>query len=165
MFTLSNILSFFRIPLAFVFLIQNSMFRFIAITLAMVTDSIDGYIARKKNNVTKFGAILDPIADKFFVYFALARLSFEGVLQPWQALSMMSRDLALICFAILALSMQKSFVIKSFKIGKFFTALQFLCLILLVFNIILPSFVFYGFFVLGILSLLELCLTISDRLG
>lgn len=156
MFTLSNGLSFLRFPLAFLFLVQNSYLRLFAIVLAMITDSVDGYIARKRKSVTQFGAILDPIADKFFVYFALINLSSEGALLSWQLLSMICRDLSILIFAFLALVLNKPFQVKSFKTGKIFTALQFLTLTALVFHISIPNFVFYGFCVLGLMAFFEL---------
>ena len=60
MLSLHNGLSFLRAPLAFLFLIENTTFRIVAILLAMLTDSIDGYLARRCKAVTRFGAILDP---------------------------------------------------------------------------------------------------------
>jgi CDP-diacylglycerol---glycerol-3-phosphate 3-phosphatidyltransferase len=67
---LSNILSLSRAGFALAFLQENPFFRLLAILLAMVSDFLDGYIARKQKMTTQFGAILDPIMDKFFVFFA-----------------------------------------------------------------------------------------------
>lgn len=50
--------------------------------LAGVTDIVDGYIARKFNQITMLGRILDPIADKFMVWAALISLSISRVI-PW----------------------------------------------------------------------------------
>ena len=163
MFTVSNGLSFLRFPLAFLFLIQNSYVRFIAIVLAMITDNLDGYIARKYKTITFFGTILDPLADKFFVYFGLISLNYEGMLLPWQLVSMLARDIAVVLFGFWALVSKKSFQVKSFKIGKLFTALQFLALIALVFHVFLPNFVFYIFYILGLLAFFELFFTMTDR--
>ncbi len=67
--TPSNIISLLRGPLAFLFIIDNSLCRGIAIILAMLTDSLDGYLARRYQTTTRLGAILDPAMDKFFVCF------------------------------------------------------------------------------------------------
>jgi len=66
MLTLSNALTFLRAPLALLFLSEVTALRIGAIIIAMVTDGIDGYLARRNSSVTKLGAILDPIMDKFF---------------------------------------------------------------------------------------------------
>lgn len=163
MFTLSNSLSFLRFPLAFLFLVQSSYVRLFAILLAMITDSIDGYIARKRKSVTQFGTILDPLADKFFVYFALISLNYEGILLSWQVFSMISRDISILLFGFLALVLKKPFQVKSFKIGKLFTALQFLALVALVFHVSIPTFVFYSFYILGLMAFFELYFTMTDR--
>ncbi|NGX48997.1 MAG: CDP-diacylglycerol--glycerol-3-phosphate 3-phosphatidyltransferase, partial [Candidatus Anoxychlamydiales bacterium] len=92
MITLSNALSIVRIPLALLFFWQNIYIRIIAIVLAMFTDSIDGYFARKYKSASKFGAYLDPAMDKFFVYFVLAILLLENHILLWQAFAMISRD-------------------------------------------------------------------------
>jgi phosphatidylglycerophosphate synthase len=93
MLTISNALSFSRIPLAFLFWVESPWVRLSAILLAMVSDSFDGYLARKNQSVSRFGAVLDPLADKFFVYFALSILLREGKLFFLQALAMLSRDI------------------------------------------------------------------------
>ena len=64
----------------------------------MATDSIDGYLARRNRSVTRFGAILDPAMDKFFVYFALSVFYFEGRLGMLEALAMLSRDFFLVLY-------------------------------------------------------------------
>lgn len=76
---------------------------------------------------------------------------------------MLARDIAVVLFGFWALIFKRSFQIKSFKVGKLFTALQFLALIALVFHIVLPSFIFYIFYFLGLLAFLELFFTMSDQ--
>src|SRR5581483_12415887 len=98
MLNLSNSLSLLRAPLAFLFLLENTTLRLVAIVLAMLTDSIDGYLARRYQGTTRFGAILDPAMDKFFVLFALVVFVLEKKLLLWQAGAMLSRDFALCLF-------------------------------------------------------------------
>jgi CDP-diacylglycerol---glycerol-3-phosphate 3-phosphatidyltransferase len=158
MLSLHNSLSFLRAPLAFLFLIENTTFRIIAILLAMLTDSIDGYLARRCKAVTRFGAILDPAMDKFFVFFALTILLLEGKLELWQALSMISRDFFLLLFGLyLSLTGHwESYRFTSIRWGKVTTALQFLILIGLTLSVFFPSYL-YGIFVLfGMLAFIEL---------
>ena len=160
MITLSNGLSVIRIPLAFLFLWQNIYIRIIAITLAMITDSIDGYFARKYKSASRFGAFLDPAMDKFFVYFVLSIFIIEGNIRPWQALAMISRDFSLVFFGIFLTIMDKwkNYKIKAIRWGKVTTALQFCVLIGLTLNFQFSVYVYVIFITLGILSLIELLL-------
>ena len=84
-----NALSLFRLCLVPVYLIvffsELKYAHLIAIgifLLAGITDIVDGYIARKYNQITMLGRILDPLADKFMVWAALISLSVSRVI-PW----------------------------------------------------------------------------------
>jgi CDP-diacylglycerol---glycerol-3-phosphate 3-phosphatidyltransferase len=158
MLSISNSLSFLRAPLAFLFLIENTTFRIVAILLAMFTDSIDGYLARKRKAVTRFGAILDPAMDKFFVLFALCVLFSEGRLDVWQGCSMISRDFFVCLFGIyLSLSgYWESYKFTAIRWGKVTTALQFLVLIGLTFGIRFSSYLYLVFILFGMLAFVEL---------
>ena len=158
MLSLSNSLSFLRAPLAFLFLIENTTLRIVAIVLAMLTDSIDGYLARRRQSVTRFGAILDPAMDKLFVLFTLSVLFSESRLELWQGCSMISRDFFLCLFGLyLSLSGHwASYKFTAIRWGKVTTALQFLVLIGLTLGVIFPTW-FYGIFILfGMLAFIEL---------
>ncbi|MFA6118322.1 MAG: CDP-alcohol phosphatidyltransferase family protein [Parachlamydiales bacterium] len=165
MITLSNCLSIVRIPLAFLFLCQNIYIRIIAIVLAMVTDSIDGYFARKYNSASKFGAFLDPAMDKFFVYFILGIFLAQDQIKLWQALTMISRDFALIIFSIYLVISKKlsTYEVKAVRWGKVTTALQFLILIGLTLKFIFSWYIYALFVLLGLLALLELAIRPSSK--
>ena len=64
-----NALTFFRLPLALFFVVDNTIFRFAILFLAMFTDILDGYLARKYHLSSRFGAFIDPLMDKIFVFF------------------------------------------------------------------------------------------------
>ncbi len=157
-FTLSNVLSTLRFPLAFLFLSEDPLIRCLAIAGAMMTDWLDGFLARRFCKTSQIGAILDPLMDKFFVAFAIGVFIFEGRIQIWQAFALISRDFAVILFGLyLALSGSWSnFQIQSIWSGKVTTTLQFFTLIGLVFQIPIPLYLFWCFIVLGILALGEL---------
>ncbi len=159
MLSLSNALSFLRAPLALLFLIEKPFLRLAAILLAMFTDSIDGYLARRSRSETQFGAILDPAMDKFFVFFALGVLTLEGHLMPWEACAMISRDFFLCLFAIyLAIAGKwQSYQYRSIRWGKITTALQFIVLIGLTLNFAFPAYIYILFIVSGCLAFVELC--------
>lgn len=158
MFTLSNCLTFARFPLAFLFAYGTPMAKLWAVLLAMFTDSIDGFIARRSHTATRFGAVLDPVMDKFFVYVCLTVLLMESHLATWQACAMVSRDVALVLFAIYltALRKWKNYPFRSILWGKISTAIQFMTLIALVLNVAIPAAFYTIFIVMGVFALYEL---------
>jgi len=158
MITISNSLSFFRAPLALLFLQENPSLRLVAIVLAMLTDCIDGYLARRYLSTSRFGAILDPAMDKFFVYFALAVFYQEGRIASWEISAMLSRDFFLCLYGMLMLATRrwKSIVFRSVRWGKVTTALQFIVLMGLVLGISFPWIAFAAFVAMGWLAFLEL---------
>ncbi len=156
--TFSNLLSLMRCPLAFLFLFDNPFYRCLAIILAMATDCLDGYLARKYRETSQLGAFLDPLMDKFFVFFAVSMFILEGNLQIWQALALISRDFAVLIFGffLAALGTWANFQFRSIWSGKITTTLQFFVLLGLTFKLIMPIYIFWCFIVLGILALCEL---------
>lgn len=158
MFNASNSLSFIRAPLAFLFMQENSTIRIIAIILAMITDSIDGYLARKSRSTSRFGAILDPTMDKFFVYFALSVLFLENKMATWEMVAMLSRDFFLCLYGAIMLATKrwKSIVFRAIRWGKITTALQFIVLIGLVLGVSFPSVIYLSFIIMGWLAFMEL---------
>lgn len=159
MLSLANGLSLLRAPLALLFLVDNTYLRITAIFLAMLTDSIDGYLARRAKNTSRVGAILDPAMDKFFVFFVLGVLLSHQRLELWQACAFISRDFFLIFFGIyLGLSGHwNAYQCKAIRWGKISTALQFFVLIGLTLNLVFPWHLYAVFIVLGLLAFIELC--------
>ena len=160
MWTLSNAISLSRVPLAFAFLQENVQIRIAAILLALFTDFLDGYLARRNKAITRIGTIIDPLTDKFFVLFALITLTIEQQLAFWKVLSMFSRDFAIVLFGFWLFLKSKLFEYRPRAIlfGKITTGLQLLVLIALTALIPIPGEVFVGFIFLGIFSFIELML-------
>src|SRR5687767_13798430 len=106
--TTANKITIFRICLVPVFVLlllryfrtSDEMVRWAALAtfvLAAITDGVDGYIARNYNQMTRLGAVLDPIADKTLLLSALLILSLVGQTQllaipPWVLGILLSRD-------------------------------------------------------------------------
>lgn len=61
--------------------------------LASITDFFDGYISRKKNIVTKFGKIMDPLADKMLIASGFILIAATGIVPAWMAVVIVVRDL------------------------------------------------------------------------
>ena len=88
--------------------------------LASVTDFVDGYIARKYNQVSDFGKFLDPLADKLLTIAAMAMFCQWGSFPAWALMIVLTRE-----FAVSGLRMvagPKGKVIAAGQSGKFKTA-------------------------------------------
>lgn len=153
-----NSISFMRAPLALLFIIDSVTVRAIVVILAMLTDYIDGFLARRYHITSRFGAILDPLMDKFFVYIALTVLLYENQIAPWQAATMLSRDFFLFLFLIYLgiTGAWRNVEVKAIRWGKVMTAAQFFVLIALVLKISFPSYLYFLFILFGVLAFIEL---------
>ena len=88
---------------------------------AMITDKIDGDIARKRNLVTNFGKIADPIADKAITGMAFIGLSIVGDVWWWVTIVVLLREWSV---TLLRLSILKQVVVPAAQSGKVKTVLQ-----------------------------------------
>ncbi len=92
---LPNIISGSRVPLAAAFVFADgSRARLAIVAIAAATDFLDGWVARRVNAKSRWGALIDPIADRFFVLTAIATFLFEGAISTRQYFVFLSRDLA-----------------------------------------------------------------------
>lgn len=60
--------------------------------VAFFTDLLDGYLARKNNEVSDFGKIMDPLADKVLVAAAMVLLTASGVVSAWVTVLVLARE-------------------------------------------------------------------------
>jgi CDP-diacylglycerol--glycerol-3-phosphate 3-phosphatidyltransferase len=96
---------------------------------AMITDKIDGDLARKHNLVTNFGKIADPIADKALTGMAFIGLSIIGEIWWWVTILVLVREWSV---TLMRLSVAKHVVLAASSSGKLKTMLQALALGLLI---------------------------------
>lgn len=165
MFSISNGLSFLRAPLALLFIFENTWTRLTAVILAMLSDCIDGYLARKGHCTTQFGAILDPAMDKLFVGIALIALLYESKILPWQALCLLARDFSVALFGIyLKLTGRwKKYKFHSILWGKITTACQFVVLIALTLGLTIYPPLYFLFILFGIFFFAELMFSLHRK--
>ena len=103
---------------------QNGGWRWAAAGLfaaAMITDKIDGDLARSRNLITDFGKIADPIADKMLIGAGLIMLSLLGELPWWVTLVILARELGI---TVLRMVMLRTQVMPASRGGKLKTVLQ-----------------------------------------
>jgi CDP-diacylglycerol---glycerol-3-phosphate 3-phosphatidyltransferase len=89
--------------------------------IAMITDLVDGEVARRKNLITTFGKTADPIADKAMTGMALVGLSILGDVWWWVTIVILVREWSV---TILRLSVLKKIAMPADKLGKLKTLLQ-----------------------------------------
>lgn len=128
---IANIITVVRIFLAPVFiwllLLDNGemgLLRYIAAALfivAIVTDAVDGHLARGRNLITNVGIILDPIADKVLTGGALVALSILGELPWWITIVILVREFGITIYRFAVLS---KVVVPASRGGKLKTILQ-----------------------------------------
>ena len=90
---------------------------------AALTDSIDGWVARRYNGVTRWGQLADPIADKLLIVGALASLALVGELPWWAVTVIVARELA-VTLLRLRLVQRRGLVIPASPWGKIKTVSQ-----------------------------------------
>jgi len=100
--------------------------------LAMLTDVVDGILARMTNTVTELGKLLDPIADKLLFTAGFICLVETGSVPAWMAVIIVSREMAVTGFRAIAAS--KGIVIAASAAGKIKVWLESATIVLLLLN-------------------------------
>jgi len=114
--TKANWITILRILLVPIFLVviltemdNKEIFAFIVFLIASITDGLDGYIARKFNQVSDLGKFLDPIADKLLISAALIALVSLNEVETWVAAVIIMRELFISAFRFYSLMKDASF--------------------------------------------------------
>ncbi len=136
---LPNFLTFIRIvliPVFMIFLLLSSLQptgSYIAatiFTLAAITDTIDGYVARFQRQVTPLGQFLDPIADKLLISAALVVLVELRHLPSWVAILIIAREFAVSGVRLVAAA--EGEILTASKMGKLKTISQIVAVIAII---------------------------------
>src|SRR4051812_46088364 len=125
--SIPNIVSLSRVVLAVAFVAdRDATVRMAIVLAAAVTDMLDGWLGRRAGLVTRFGALVDPFADRVFVLVAVASFVYEGTLSTAQYFVMISRDLMTAVGFLVArgVSWLRPVEFRARRSGKIVTALQ-----------------------------------------
>src|SRR5258705_10029820 len=108
-----------------------SMWIFIA---AAVPDWLDGYLARRWNQTTSFGAFLDPVADKLMVAAALIVLTEKGIVDPFASLIIIGREITISALREWMAQVGRSKSVAVNMLGKLKTIAPLIAIPFLLFN-------------------------------
>lgn len=97
--------------------------------LASITDKLDGYIARSRNEVTTFGKFLDPLADKILVIAAMVMLVEMNHLPAWIPIIVLAREFMVSGYRLIAVE-KGGVVIAASVWGKLKTVTQMIAITL-----------------------------------
>lgn len=122
------------VPLLIVFLISSSRVHALIAAaifiLASLTDWLDGVVARRRNQVTTLGTLLDPIADKLLVAAALVSLLQIGRIEAWIVVVIVGRELAVTGLRSVAAGV--GVIVPASRLAKWKTVSQYVAVTLLI---------------------------------
>ena len=127
--------------------------------VASLTDTLDGYIARKYNLVTNFGKFMDPLADKLLVCSAIICFVATGQMPVWIVLIIIGREFIISGFRLVA--SDKGVVIAAGMSGKIKTVVQMVMIGFLIVNMsgvifdTIEWILIYASLVLSVISLID----------
>lgn len=102
--TIPNVLSMLRLALVPVFLVLVVVGSYVAalvvLVVASLSDLLDGYLARRLGQVTRLGQLLDPAADRLYIFAALVGLAANGLVPWWIVVVIVARDVMLLVLGV-----------------------------------------------------------------
>jgi len=122
--------------------------------LAVLTDYLDGFFARRRNEVTKLGILLDPLADKLLTAAAFLSLVEMGLVPAWAVMIILARELAVTGLRNVAAG--RGVLIRASSLGKAKMVAQVVAILLLLMSQALPPLRQAGLAALAIVVVLAL---------
>ncbi|MBO0984767.1 CDP-alcohol phosphatidyltransferase family protein [Rathayibacter sp. SD072] len=103
--TVPNVLSMVRLALVPVFLVLviegEDALALLTLVVSSLTDYLDGWIARRFDQMTRLGRILDPAADRLYIFATVLGLAFRELVPWWLVAVLVARDLMLVVLAVI----------------------------------------------------------------
>ena len=138
---LPNIITVLRIVLVFptAWMLWESRFMeaFVLVIVAGLSDALDGFLARKFNWMSRLGAMLDPLADKFLVAAVFVVFTLQGHIPLWVAIIVLLRDFIILAGAGVYKMLYEEVEIAPTFVSKASTATQIVTLALLLASLLL----------------------------
>lgn len=103
--------------------------------IAGLTDAVDGYLARKFQWISRFGAMVDPVADKLLMISTFLTLGFIGVIPWWLIVMVVARDVIIVTGGVIYHFLIGAYEFAPSRISKLNTFLQIILIILLMLHI------------------------------
>jgi cardiolipin synthase len=128
----------FLLPLFISLLVyQYKVWVLVVFSIIALSDALDGYIARTRNQKTALGAILDPIADKLLLTASFLTLAYLNLIPVWLMVIVVSRDGMLIAGALIVHILTGKLSVSPSILGKITTLIQFvtISLVLIVYSL------------------------------
>lgn len=113
----------------------NKIWAFAVFLIAGLTDALDGYIARRYNLITKWGKLMDPLADKLMLLTVLGCYFIDGIIKLWVILIIALKELLMIAGAAFLLKNRKV-VVQANIYGKLATFLFYIAITTLVLDFV-----------------------------
>src|SRR5258707_11187329 len=118
--------------------------------LASLTDGLDGYLARRRGQITTMGTLLDPLADKLMItaaYITLVQL-VPSIVSVWIAVIIIGREFLISGLRSIAAS--EGFTIEASELGKFKMVIQIVSVVAAILAMRWNEWVFFGSFVIAV---------------
>ncbi|MGO4704287.1 CDP-alcohol phosphatidyltransferase family protein [Microvirga sp. 2MCAF38] len=126
--TIPNLITIARliiVPIVIVMIMQGRwVSAFVLFVIAGISDGIDGFIARRFNMQSEFGAYIDPLADKALLVSIYVTLAIVGAIPSWLAIVVVSRDAMIVSAVLLSWVMERPVEIRPLLVSKLNTAAQ-----------------------------------------
>ncbi|MBI2647244.1 CDP-diacylglycerol--glycerol-3-phosphate 3-phosphatidyltransferase [Candidatus Woesearchaeota archaeon] len=154
------------IPLFAIILLVNipykNLFSAFIFVMLSISDFLDGYFARKKKQVTEFGKLIDPIADKLLIATALIFLIGKGI-DLWMAIVIISREVVITAMRIYLIP--KKIIVPASNFGKAKTIVQSLAIVFVLLKLPLNWYVMLTAVVLTVVSGIDYVIKIKGLTG
>ncbi len=130
-----------------------------------ISDFLDGYFARKKKQVTEFGKLIDPIADKLLISTALVFLLIQGYagIKLWMVIAIIAREI--IATAIRIYLLPSKIVVPASNFGKAKTVVQSIAIVFVLLSLPLSYYAMLAAVLLTVVSGVEYLIRVKQMTG
>jgi Phosphatidylglycerophosphate synthase len=125
-------------PIIFTLLMAEYRLSFCLFLIAGITDAVDGYLARRFHWISRWGAMVDPLADKLLMVITFLTLGYLGVFPLWLLIMVVIREVVIVSGGTLYHFLIGEYEFVPTRISKVNTCLQIILTTLLMFTLSFP---------------------------